>query len=383
MTSTLSLSADPVPFLDLGAATAELRAELGAALERVLDSGWYVLGREVADFEAAFAGYVGARHALGVANGLDALTLLLRAVGVSPGDEVIVPAHTFVATWLAVTACGAVPVPVDVRRGTGNIDPELVDAAVTARTTAIVPVHLYGQPADMDPLVELAARRGLAIVEDAAQAHGARQRDRPVGTFGAGAGWSFYPGKNLGALGDGGAVTTDVAEVAARVASLRNYGSTTKYVHTELGVNSRLDDLQAAVLSAKLRVLDEWNARRRGVAQRYLAELQGLEWLDLPVVEWWADPVWHLFVVATEQRDALQAHLAEAGITTLVHYPIPPHQQRAYEHLGHRAGEFPVAERLAAQVLSLPIGPQLSSGDVDRVVAAVRSFKPSTSTADV
>ena len=371
-----------VAFLDLKAASAELRDELVSAMLRVLDSGWYLLGDELDAFEQEFARFTGTQHALGVANGLDALTLLLRAVGIGPGDEVIVPAHTFVATWLAVTACGATPVGVEPLLATGNIDPEQVERAITSRTRALLPVHLYGQPADLGRLTQIAERHGLVLLEDAAQAHGATYRGQPVGGFGAGAGWSFYPGKNLGALGDAGAVTTNNDAVAERIRRLRNYGSTRKYHHEALGVNSRLDEVQAAVLRTKLTVLQEWNRRRSRVAATYRDGLQHLEWLELPHVPDWAAPVWHVYVIRTPFREALQAHLAASGVATLVHYPVPPHLQPAYAPLGIAAGAFPIAERMAREVLSLPIGPHLSTLDVEHVIDSVRAFKPSLTLAD-
>jgi dTDP-4-amino-4,6-dideoxygalactose transaminase len=363
-----------VAFLDVRAACEELREELDDAWRRVADSGWYVLGREVEAFEAEFAEYCGARHCVSVGNGLDALTLVLRGLGVGPGDEVIVPAHTFIATWLAVSAAGALPVAVDVDERTGNLDPARVEEAVTPRTAALVPVHLYGQPADMDALGAVARRHGLKVIEDAAQAHGARYQGRRAGALGDAAGFSFYPVKNLGALGDGGAVTTDDADLADRVRRLRNYGSTVKYHHDERGANSRLDELQAALLRVKLRHLDAWNARRAALAARYAAALAGVAGLSLPAVLDGAEPVWHLYVVRHGRRDALQQHLARAGVASLVHYPIPPHRSQAYRDGRWRGHDLAVAERLAQECLSLPIGPHLSPADADRVADAVACF---------
>ncbi|MCW3014143.1 MAG: fdtB2 [Solirubrobacterales bacterium] len=357
-----------VPFLDLRAINAELEDELTQATARVVQSGHYVLGPEVAAFEAAWASFAGARHCVGVGSGLDALALALDAAGVGPGDEVIVPAHTFVATWLAVTRTGAAAVGADVDPGTGLLDPAAVAAAVTSRTRAIVPVHLYGQTADMDALLALADRHGLVVVDDAAQAHGARHRGRPVGALATATAWSFYPGKNLGALGDGGAVTTDDDALAARLRMLRNYGSREKYVHPIAGTNSRLDELQAAILATKLGHLDTFNARRRTLAHRYREHLGALA-LDVAP---WGTHAWHLFVVRHPDRDALQRHLAERGIQTLVHYPIPPHRQGAYA--GH-PGRFPAADALAREVLSLPMGPHLRPDDVEQVIGAVLEFE--------
>jgi len=347
-----------IPFLDLGAAYRELRTEIDTAIHRVLDSGWYILGPEVEAFEADWAAYCGAGHAVGLANGLDALILALRALAIGPGDEVIVPSNTYIATWLAVSAVGATPVPVEPDPATHNIDPARIAAAITPRTRAIIPVHLYGQPADMDPILEIARAHGLRVVEDAAQAHGARYRGRRIGAHGDIVCWSFYPGKNLGALGDAGAVTTNDAALAERVAVLRNYGSRRKYVNEEAGVNSRLDPVQAAVLRVKLGVLDDWTDRRRAVAAAYAGGLTGGD-LILPHVPDWADPVWHLYVVRSPGRDALQARLTEAGIGTLIHYPIPPHMQTAYAGLGMAPDALPLARDLAQEVLSLPMGPHL------------------------
>lgn len=362
-----------VPFLDLGAATAEIRTELDAAVGRVLQSGRYVLGPEVEAFEREFAAFVGTDHCVGVGNGLDAIELALRALGVGPGDEVIVPSNTYIATWLAVSRLGAVIVPVEPDPGTYNLDPARVEAAITPRTRAVVAVHLYGQPADMDPLLEVARTRRIRVAEDAAQAHGARYKGRPVGSLGDAAAWSFYPAKNLGALGDAGAVTTNDPHVADRVQALRNYGSRRKYVNEVRGVNSRLDELQAAVLRVKLPRLEEWNERRRHVAARYLDGLRGTA-LKLPSAAPGFDPVWHLFVVRSGARDRLQEHLAKHDVQTLIHYPIPPHRQAAYADLGYPVGAFPIAERIHRECLSLPIGPHLTDGQVGDVIDAVRSF---------
>jgi dTDP-4-amino-4,6-dideoxygalactose transaminase len=360
-----------VPFLDLQAPYRELQAELDAAWQRVMRSGWYVLGKEVEAFEAEFAAYCGAAHGVGVANGLDALHLIVRAYGIGPGDEVIVPSNTFVATWLAVSHAGATPVPVEPVEGTHNLDPARIAAAITPRTRAIMVVHLYGQPADMDPILALAKARGLKVFEDAAQAHGARYKGRRTGSLGDAAGFSFYPGKNLGAIGDGGAVTTDDAALAERIRVLRNYGSKVKYDHQVVGFNSRLDELQAALLRVKLARLDEWNARRRQVAGEYLAALAEGSGLVLPVVPEWAEPAWHLFVVRHAARKELQAKLAEAGIGTLIHYPTPPHLQAAYAGVARPEWRLPLAERLAKEVLSLPIGPHLDGAGRAEVIRAV------------
>lgn len=363
-----------IPFLDLKAINLASRDALEAAFSRVLDSGWYVLGQEVRQFEAEFAAYCGSAHCVGVANGLDALELALRALDVGPGDEVIVPSNTYIATWLAVTHVGATPVPVEPDPHTCNLDPTRVEAAITARTRAVMPVHLYGQAADLDPLLELARRRGLLVVEDAAQAHGARYRGRRVGAHGDAVAWSFYPGKNLGALGDGGAVTTDRPEVADRIQVLRNYGSRVKYHNEVPGYNARLDELQAALLRAKLGRLDADNGHRASIARAYLDGLAGCaeQGLVLPVVPDWADPVWHLFVVQHPRRGELAQRLAALGVATMIHYPIPPHRQAAYASLGLAEGSLPVAEALHARVLSLPIGPTQPPEHTEAVIAAVR-----------
>jgi dTDP-4-amino-4,6-dideoxygalactose transaminase len=348
-----------IRFLDLKAIHATIADELAEAAQRVVASGWYVLGPEVEAFEAEWAAYVGAAHCVSVGNGLDAL-------GVGAGDEVVVPSHTFVATWLAVAAVGAVPVPAEVDPDTYNLSAATVSAALTPRTRAVLPVHLYGQPFDSAAVGAVCDDAGVAVVEDAAQAHGARSGGVRVGGHGRTACWSFYPGKNLGALGDAGAVTTDDAGLARSLRLLRNYGSSRKYVHEEAGVNSRLDELQAALLRVKLRHLDAWNEQRCAVAKTYSAALADV--VSVPAL---ADGgVWHLYVVRSPERDALAARLAERGVETLVHYPTPPHRQAAFAALGY---DLPVADRLAAEVLSLPIGPHVDEAAADEVVAAVRA----------
>ena len=361
-----------IPFLDLGAAYRELKTEIDAALHRVLDSGWYILGPEVDAFEAEWAAYCEADHAVGLANGLDALILAIRALDIGPGDEVIVPSNTYIATWLAVTAVGARPVPVEPDPATHNIDPARIAAAMTPATRALLPVHLYGQPADIDPILALARQHGLAVIEDAAQAHGARYKGQRIGAHGDVVCWSFYPGKNLGALGDGGAITTNRADLADRIRVLRNYGSRVKYVNEVQGVNSRLDPIQAAVLRAKLPHLDAWTERRSAIAAAYAEGLRD-NGLILPHVPDWAEPAWHLYVVRSPDRDVLQKRLAEAGVGTLIHYPIPPHMQEAYADLGLAPDALPLARQLAGEVLSLPIGPQLPLADAARAIDAVRA----------
>lgn len=359
-----------IPFLDFASMHAELRQGLDAAYARVLESNWLILGKEVEAFEREFADYCNARHCIGVANGLDALFITLKAMNIGPGDEVIVPSNTYIATWLAVSYAGATPVPVEPDPRTYNIDPARIEAAITPATRAIMPVHLYGQPADMDPIMDIAERHGLKVIEDAAQAHGARYKGRRTGSLGDAAGFSFYPGKNLGALGDGGAVVTNDDDLADRLRVLRNYGSRVKYHNEVKGFNSRLDELQAAFLREKLAVLDDWNGRRGVVAKQYLASLAD-SGLVLPYVPEWADPAWHLFVIRSSDRDALQKSLAEEGVGTMIHYPIPPHLQKAYAELGLQRGSLPVAESIHESVLSLPMGPTLSSNDVESVVGAI------------
>jgi dTDP-4-amino-4,6-dideoxygalactose transaminase len=358
-----------IPFLDLKRPHDELHNELRTAFERVMTSGWYIQGNECKQFENEFAHYCQVEHCIGVGNGLDALHLILRGYGIGTGDEVIVPSNTYIATWLAASYAGATPVPVEPDVRTYNLDPALIEAAITTRTKAIMVVHLYGQPADMDAINAIAKKHGLKVIEDAAQAHGARYKGRPVGTLGDAAGFSFYPGKNLGAIGDGGAVTTNDANLAQRIRVLGNYGSHVKYHNDVKGYNSRLDELQAAFLRAKLTVLDEWNARRKAIANQYLSGMAGTS-LVLPHVPDWADPVWHLFVVRSHQRDVLQSQLQQSGISTMIHYPIPPHLQPAYCELGYAHGAFPTAEAIHKQVLSLPIGPHLGEANASRVIAA-------------
>jgi dTDP-4-amino-4,6-dideoxygalactose transaminase len=361
-----------VPFLDVQGAYRELRSEIDAAVQRVLESGWYLLGDELHSFEREWASFVEATHCVGVANGLDALRLALEALGVGPGDEVIVPSNTYIATWLAVTQVGASVVPVEPDPVTFNLDPNRVDTAVTPRTRVVLPVHLYGQPADLDAIYDIADARGLRVLEDAAQAHGAGYRGRRVGGRGVVA-WSFYPGKNLGAIGDGGAVTTDDSDIADQLRVLRNYGSRVKYRNERRGYNSRLDEVQAAVLRAKLPHLDEWNARRAEQARRYSCEL-AMAGLELPVSPDWADSVWHLYVIRSAQRDALRDALTARGIDTIIHYPVPPHRQPAYADASFPADAFPIASAMAETVLSLPLGPHLTNEQQSVVIDALRDL---------
>lgn len=360
-----------VPFLDLAASYRELQAELESAVLQSLRSGWYIGGEDVAGFEADFAAYTHTAHCVGVANGLEALHLALRAMGVGPGDEVIVPSNTFIATWLAVSECGAVPVPVEPDAQTCNIDVSKLLAAITPRTKVIIPVHLYGQPADMDAVLQIARQHGLLVLEDAAQAQGATYKGQAIGGHADAVAWSFYPGKNLGALGDAGAVTTQDAALADKIRMLRNYGSRQRYVNEVQGYNSRLDPVQAAALRVKLRHLDAWNERRAGIAARYSTTFADCG-LTLPFVPVWAKPSWHLYCVRHPLRDALRDKLSAAGVETLVHYPIPPHLQAAYAGLGFDKGAFPLAEDMANTLLSLPIGPAMTEAQVNWVIASVQ-----------
>lgn len=360
-----------IPFLDLSRLHHSIREPLDAAYHRVMDSGWFIMGPELESFEAEFAQYCEVKHCVGVSNGLEALYLLLRAYGIGPGDEVIVPSNTFIATWLAVTQCGATPIPVEPDINTHNIDPALIECALTSRTRAILPVHLYGQPADMDPINDTAAKHGLVVIEDAAQAQGARYKGRRVGSLGHAAGTSFYPGKNLGALGDGGAILTNDDVVADKVKMLRNYGSKTKYQHDVTGYNSRLDEMQAAFLRVKLSVLDEWNAKRREIANQYFKLLSSAG-IQLPHVPDYAEPVWHLYVIRSLHRTELKAHLEQQGVSTVIHYPIPPHRQACYRK--YEKQDLPIAELLAEEVLSLPMSSAITPQEVERVAGAVTTF---------
>ena len=367
-----------IRFLDLQAPYKELQPQLDAAYRRVIESGYYILGEEVEAFEEEFAAYCGAKHCIGVGNGLEALHLILRGYGIGAGDEVIVPANTYIATWLAVSYTGATPVPVEPDPRTYNLDPSLTAQAITPQTKAIIPVHLYGQPADMDPILAIARRYTLKVIEDAAQAHGACYKGQRVGSLGDAAGFSFYPAKNLGALGDAGAVVTNDDALADTVRVLRNYGSRVKYYNEVQGFNSRLDPLQAAFLRVKLRHLEAWNERRRVVARHYLEGLVHIPELILPFVPEWARPVWHVLVVRHPRRDALQRYLHQVGIDTLIHYPIPPHLSEAYRHSGWKSGAFPLTEHIAATVLSLPIGPHLGLDELARVIKAIKQFDAHT-----
>ncbi len=361
-----------IPFLDVGATYVELKTEIDSAIQRVLDGGRYIQGEEVLTFESEFAEYVGAEHCVGVGNGLDALKLALRAVGVTEGDEVIVPSHTFIATWLAVTQCGAKPVGVDTEIYGYNIDASLIESAITSKTKAIVMVHLYGQPASIDDILEIAKRYDIKVIEDAAQAHGAVYKGRRLGSHSDVVAWSFYPGKNLGAFGDGGAITTNNSIFANRIRSESNYGSLLKYEHNELGINSRLDPIQAAVLKVKLQYLEIWNVRRRKLAKYYLSNI------DEKLLPWknYLDPgdsSWHIFPIEIDLRDEMIKYLEQNGIESLLHYPKPPHKQGAYLE-EFKQQSFPLTELKCSRLASIPIGPHLDIESVEYITDKINGF---------
>jgi len=363
-----------VPFLDLKTQYASIQQEITESVEAVLSGCQFILGEEVANFEKQFAQFTECQYAIGVASGLDALKLCLRALGIQQGDEVIIPAHTFIATALAISSVGAKPVLVDVHPDFYNLDTSHLEGSINSRTKAILPVHLYGQACDMEPIIGLAKNYGLSVIEDACQAHGARYKGQRVGSIGEMAAFSFYPRKNLGAYGDGGAVTTNNPDLVERVAALRNYGSLVRYKHTMLGENSRLDSIQAAVLQTKLRYLSQWNDRRREIASIYDQMLRSVGDLVLPQTMPGAEHVFHLYVIRTQTRDRLIQHLAERGISTLIHYPTPIHLQEAYKDAGWSKDAFPVTERLCEEILSLPMFPELTNDQVEYVSDAIAEF---------
>jgi dTDP-4-amino-4,6-dideoxygalactose transaminase len=363
-----------VPFLDIQATYLELQSRIDEAVKRVLNSGWYILGQEVEQFERSFADYCGTKYCVGLGNGLEALHLLLRAYEIGPGDEVIVPSNTYIATWLAVSQAGAEIVPVEPDPLTFNIDPSLLERAITSKTRAIMPVHLYGLACDMDAIMEIARRYGIKVIDDCAQAQGTGYKGRKAGSLADASAFSFYPTKNLGCVGDGGAVTTDDDDIADRVRLLRNYGARVKYYNEIQGYNSRLDPIQAAILNVKLSVLDEWNDRRRKIAAFYDVELQGLPGLILPVEPTGHNHIYHVYAIRYHDREKLISYLNNCGIGTLIHYPIPPHKSQAYSStaLGERSFRF--AEAIADTVISIPMGPHLSMEQAEAVVEAFRSF---------
>ena len=363
-----------VPFVDLQAQHRALAAEIRVAVDEVLTDCNFILGRQVREFEQAFAAYVGVGHAVGVSNGLDALRIALAALGIGPGDEVIVPANTYIATALAASALGARVVLVDCDASTYNLDPAKLERAITLRTRVVIPVHLTGQPADMAPILEIAERRGLQVLEDAAQAHGAQYRGRPCGSMGIAGCFSFYPAKNLGAAGDGGMIVTPNEKLARQARKLSNYGEVVKYEHTEKGLNARLDTLHAAILQVKLPHLDDWNRQRARHAQRYRQRLAGIGDIRLPGVLPECTHVYHLFMVQTSRRNALRQFLQDRGVQTGIHYPTPIHLQPAYADHGWKKGDFPVAEELASQIVSLPMFPELRDEQIDYVCERIGEF---------
>lgn len=362
-----------VPFVDLKPSHEEIRDELNQAFASTLDQSWFIGGENDQKFEEEFSQFIGDVYTVGCGNGLDSLMLILKALGIGEGDEVIVPANTFIASALAVSYAGAKPVLVDPILETGNIDPAKIEDAITSRTKAILPVHLYGQPAQMNEIMEIAKKHNLYVVEDAAQAHGATYFGKKVGAFGDGAGFSFYPGKNLGALGDAGAAVLKDPEVARRVRTFGNYGSEIKYKHDLLGNNSRLDEMQAAFLRIKLKHLDRWNEERKNIARKYLEGIKN-PLIHLPEVIEGADPVWHIFAIRTAERDHLKDCLEEKGIGTNIHYPIPVHLQKAYADLGYQKGDFPAAEEIASTELSLPMYYGMTDEQIQYVIDQLNDF---------
>lgn len=360
-----------VPFLDLKKINLRFRDDFHKALDDVLDSGWLVLGEQTKAFEEEFANYCGSKYAIGVANGLEALSLVLRAWDIGAGDEVIVPSNTYIATWLAVTHNNATPIPVEPKPDTYNLDPNLIEASITNKTKAIIPVHLYGQPAEMDQINAIAQKCNLKVLEDGSQAQGARYKHSTVGNLGDAAGISLYPGKNLGGIGDGGVITTNDEHLAQRLRALRNYGSEIKYRNDVIGYNSRLDELQSAFLRIKLKKLNDDNLRRNEIAQRYLQELKRFKSITLPKIIPDAQSVWHLFVIQIPNRDEFLRHLQEQGIGSMIHYPIAPHLQKAYQSMKLQLGAFPISEQIHQNILSLPISPVMSDEDVQEVLDAL------------
>ena len=363
-----------IPFLDLKATYLECKNEIDEAIKRVLDSGYYILGDEVSAFEEKYAEYCDSKTCVGVGNGLDAITLSLKSLGISEDDEIIVPSNTYIATWLAVTHCGAKIVPVEPDMSSYNIDPELIEQAITSKTKAILAVHLYGQPAEIDTIIDIAKRYNLFLIEDAAQAHGATYKGKKIGSHGDIVTWSFYPGKNLGAFGDGGAITTNNLDLANKIRAYRNYGSHKKYFNDYIGLNSRLDPMQATILNVKLKKLDEWNARRAKIAERY-SNLLDVNLYSTPKINKNANSAWHLYELRTKSRDSLIKHLQDKNISTLIHYPVPPHLQNAYKFLNFKKGRFKKAEILSKELISIPIGPHLSEEDQNYIIESLNNFK--------
>ncbi len=358
-----------IKFLNLNSAYKEIKRELNNTIQETIDQDSFILGRSVEKFEKEFANFTGSNYTVSLGSGLDALQLSIKGLGVKPGDEIIVPSHTFIATWIAVSLCGAIPIPVEIDLDTYNINYKEIEKEITEKTKAIVVVHLYGQSADLDEINKIAKKYSLYVIEDAAQAHGVQYKNKRVGSHSDIVAWSFYPGKNLGCFGDGGAITTNKEDIAKRIKCLRNYGSEEKYIHNEIGINSRLDSIQASILSVKLKYIEEWNSRREVIAKRYLNEIDNSE-IILPKISNYSTHVWHLFVIRTKKRERLKSYLGKNGINTLIHYPIPPHKQKAY----NLDISLPIAEEVAETILSLPIGPHLSKGEVSYIIDILNNF---------
>lgn len=363
-----------IPFLSFRKMNADVKAATLQSFEHFFDKGWYILGEQVKHFESEYAAFNKTRHCIGVANGLDALIIALKTLNIGPGDEVIVPSNTYIASWLAVSYVGAVPVPVEPRIETCNINPKLIEANITPRTKAIMPVHLFGQCCEMDAIMAIAQKHNLKVVEDNAQSQGSTCNGKLAGSFGHINGTSFYPGKNLGAYGDAGAITTNDEALATRASVIRNYGSQKKYYNEEPGINSRLDEIQAGFLSIKLKHLADWNAERNQVAFQYLENLKNTQGLILPQLAAGVTSVYHLFVIRTAKRDQLQQHLNANGIGTLIHYPVPPHLQQAYANLNFKQGDFPLAEEIANTSLSIPLYPGLGESEIEYVCDQIKKF---------
>lgn len=362
-----------IPFLNFQPMHDEIRTEMQHAFQEVYDSNWFIMGQQLKNFESEYAAFNQTKYCIGVSNGLDALILSLQALGVKEGDEVIVPSNTYIASVIAISEVGATPIFVEPRIETYNINPELIEEKITSRTKAILPVHLYGQACEMDKIMEIAQNHNLFVVEDNAQAHGSSYKGKLTASFGHANGVSFYPGKNLGALGDAGAVTTDDEEVAKKIMALRNYGSHKKYHNEYIGLNRRLDELQAALLEVKLKYLDKWTEERRQIAKKYNQLLKNSN-LILPQTSEHADHVYHLYVIRTDRRNELEEHLNSKGVGTLIHYPIPPHLQKAYKHLGYKEGDFPIAEEIARTAISIPLWFGIQDESLHKVVNTIRSF---------
>ena len=363
-----------IPFLSFSGMHNPLKAEITKAFEKVYDSHWYIMGNSLKEFEKNYAAYSKTSYSVGVANGLDALIIALKVLNIGPGDEVIVPSNTYIASWLSVSYVGATPVPVEPVEGTFNINPDLIEAAITSKTKAIMPVHLYGQSCEMDKIMAIANKHKVFVVEDNAQSQGARCNNKLTGSFGDINATSFYPGKNLGALGDAGAITTTSEELYNKACVIRNYGSQKKYYNEIKGINSRLDELQAAILDVKLKHLNHWNAERVEIAGKYNQLLSGVGDVQLPMVSANCTHVYHLYVIRTKKRDQLQEFLSKNNIGTLIHYPIPPHLQQAYTEMNFKKGQFPLAEAMAETCLSLPLYPGLKSEQVDFVAKKIKEF---------